>query len=291
MTLKEICEKLDFPVDATACMIQAMDTLSARCDVQVRFAQIREKLWQADKTFLDALQEIAEAYGIERYTLDMLFLLCSVPALRQEYIRCGVAESILWDTVKDLRYKLLECYDNHGIWGTFVTFWYPGFYRCERFALGRLQYEKRQFSQPGYGDILKEGDTVLNCHIPSSGPLPYDAVIDSLRRAYEFYPDVRVGRWMPVVCHSWLLYPPHRELLGGNAKAFYDLFDVIAAKPSESNGDFWRIFNRPFSEENLATAREDTSLRRRFKAFLTAGNNMGCGYGVLLFDGERVVRP
>lgn len=290
MTVREICERLDFPVEATSCILEMMALLSTRCDVPALFAPIVEKFLRADKAFLDELQRMAEEYGVNRYTLDMLFLLCAVPDLRQAYAERGIAEHILWDSMKDLRYKLMECYDNHGVWGTFVTFWYPGFYCCERFALGRLQYEKKRFSHPVYGDLLKEGDTVLNCHIPSSGPLTPVTVLDSLKRAYAFYPDVRIGDLMPVVCHSWLLYPPHRDLLGENAKAFYDLFDVIEEKVSESNGNFWRIFNMPYSAENLACAREDTSLRRRFKAFLTAGNKMGDGYGVLLFDGERVVK-
>ena len=130
---------------------------------------------------------------------------------------------------------------------------------------------------------------MLNCHIPSSGPLTPEAVLDSLKRAYSFYADVQKEGILPVVCHSWLLYPPHYELFGKNTKAFYDLFTVLRQDVSAENGDFWRVFNRPFSEDILTDLPEDTSLRRGFKQFLLAGNKMGSGYGVLLFDGERVL--
>jgi hypothetical protein len=211
--------------------------------------------------------------------------------LRELYKEKNISDKIWFDSVSDLKWKLWECKAVKGIWGSAVGVWYYRFFDMTRFALGRLQYEKRAFSQPVYKDILKTGDTVLNCHIPSSGPLTADSVTDSLKSAYAFFREVRVGDLMPVVCHSWRLYPPHRALLGNNARAFHDLFDVIDEKPSEGNGDFWRIFNVPFSQEALSTAREDTSLRRRFKSFLAKGNTMGNGYGVLLFDGERVVKP
>jgi len=100
---------------------------------------------------------------------------------------------------------------------------------------------------------------------------------------------VRRDGVLPVTCHSWLLYPPHRVLFGENTKAFYDLFDIVSQDASTDNADYWRIFNTPFSAQALAHAPEDTAMRRRFKQFLLAGNMMGSGYGLLLFDGERVL--
>ena len=76
---------------------------------------------------------------------------------------------------------------------------------------------------------------------------------------------------------------------GSNLKAFYEMFDVFESSTSESNGNFWRIFNMEFSRDTLHNAPEDTTLRRNFKKYLLDGNNMGSGKGILLFDGERVI--
>ena len=282
----------DFPEAATAHLCERWEVLREQIDVAARFPEVRRVFLEGEKrAFEPLLQEIATESEIHRYTVDLLFLLWCLPTLRADYAARGIADEIFVATMKDLRYKLLECYANHGVWGNFVSFWYPGFYRCERFALGRLQFERVPFKYPVYGEV-QEGDTVLNCHIPSSGPLTPEAVLHSLKCAYAFYPDLRRNGVLTVVCHSWLLYPPHRALFGENTVAFYDLFDVIDQKASESNADFWRIFAMPFAAETLPNAPEDTSLRRRFKAFLTAGNTMGSGYGVLRFDGETVLaRP
>ena len=283
------CKLFDFPNEATAHFTAVWDGLAARYDLSERFSAIRVAFLQAgNKTYLEQLQAFSEESGTDRRTLDMLFLLWCAPFLREDYREKGISDTVFAETLSDLRYKLMECYANYGVWGNFVTFWYPGFYRCERFALGRLQYEKRQLQYPAYS-MLKEGDTVLNCHIPSCGPLHAEAVIHSLRQAYDFYKDVRRDGVLPVVCHSWLLYPPQYPLLGGNSKAFQDLFCVLKQDETAENNDYWRIFNTPFSKEALASAAEDTSLRRNFKRFLLAGNRMGNGYGILLLDGERVL--
>ena len=35
---------------------------------------------------------------------------------------------------------------------------------------------------------------------------------------------------------------------------------------------------------------EDTSLRRSFKKFLMNGKKIGAGVGIILFDGEKIVK-
>lgn len=66
--------------------------------------------------------------------------------LRENYRAAGLTDELFWDTIADLKFKLIECYDVYGIWGTFVASWYPWFYTMHRFKLGRLQYEAVHFS-------------------------------------------------------------------------------------------------------------------------------------------------
>ena len=75
---------------------------------------------------------------------------------------------------------------------------------------------------------MKKGAPVINCHIPSSGPLLPEQVEDSFRQAYQFFGFAQKGETMPLVCESWLLYPPHYELFpeSGNMRRFFEHFEV-----------------------------------------------------------------
>lgn len=138
---------------------------------------------------------------------------------------------------------------------------------------------------------MKEGDTVYNCHIPSSGPLAEDSIIDSLRRAYSYFREELTNGIMPVYCNSWLLYPPTARLYPkeSNLEAFYHMFDVIEETEKPNNPDFWRLFYKDFSAETLSCVTPETSLQRIILTYLKGGNNMGSGKAILLFDGEKTV--
>ena len=95
---------------------------------------------------------------------------------------------------------------------------------------------------------------------------------------------------MAIICNSWLLYPPHYEVYpeNSNLRKFADLFDITVSWESENNPEAWRVFNTVSSDyENLP---EDTTLQRRFKKYLIEGNKMGNGFGVILFDGEKIIK-
>ncbi len=243
--------------------------------------------------YTDLINSIAEKSDIHKYTVEMIMLLLAARPLHYIYRRNGVSDEIFYDTMTDLRCKLWECKNVYGIWGTFVGFWYhKPVFSFNLFKLGRLEYERRTFPYKEYKGILKEGDVMYSCHIPSAGPVTPESVMDSLKKAYGFFrPELKDGI-LPVFCSSWMLCADHYEKVyheGSNLKAFYEMFDVFESSTSESNGNFWRIFNMEFSRDTLPDAPEDTTLRRNFKKYLLDGNNMGSGKGILLFDGERII--
>ena len=57
----------------------------------------------------------------------------------------------------------------------------------------------------------------------------------------------------------------------------------------EEFNDGWRIFDR-FSDLPVEQWPRDNSLRRAFAEFVEAGGKTGHGFGVILFDGEKIVR-
>ena len=92
-------------------------------------------------------------------------------------------------------------------------------------------------------------------------------------------------------CGSWLLYPRHREFLPekSNILRFLDDFEIVSWAEKENFGDAWRVFGR-YSELPVEQLPRDTSLRRAYADWLAAGNKTGDGYGLFLFDGEKIVR-
>ena len=288
----EVCHRLDFPKAAVDCFEKYYTVMIQDNAERLQKAAMEWLSVESDwRSILKELVLIAQETGISLNGARMVFFLyCAIP-LREKYAQQGLPEALYWDTLKDLSYKLAECYALYGEWGTFVPEWYRCFYTCERFALGRLQYEPITFPFEDYKGILKQGDKVYSCHIPSSGALREEDVLESLKRAYRFYETELKDGILPIVCHSWLLYQPLEEVFAesGNIMKFRKMFDVVANDADGKNGDFWRVFYKEYSMENLNEAVADTKLQKRLKPYLLEGKTMGCGWGVLLFDGEKIV--
>lgn len=287
-------EKLGFPKEASDFFEESYAKIASLSDRAEALKTAMSLYFECETTeeVENILARISEESGVHRFTVDMIFLLTGLDELNRRYHEKGYSEELFLDTMRDLKYKLLECRQVYGIWGISVFFWYHRFFVMDLFALGRLQFHHRPLQQERYKDILKKGDNVFACHIPSSGPLRLEDVMDSLKRAYEFYSDELVDGVLRVHCGSWLLYPPHAEHLfpeGSNLKKFYDLFDIFETKQDPENKDFFRVFGKKYSEDLLKNVEIDTTLKRNLKQYLLDGNCMGSGYGIILFDGEKII--
>ena len=270
--MKKFCNRIGFPSEATEFLYCTYNEMK----LDEKFEDAMDSFFCTDTDeYIDMLQSISEESGVNRYTVDMLFLIKAARPLRYIYRQKGLSDELYWETIQDLRYKLIECKHMYGVWGTFVLEWFRGFYQCKRFKLGRLQYEMIEFKHD-YKDIIKKGDTVLNCHIPSCGPLMSEEVEQSFAMAREFF-NVDV-----ITCHSWLLYPPHYEVFpeNSNMRKFYEFFDVIESK-SDENCDLWRVFYKS-KFEDVEPSDIKTTLHKRFYEFLGKGNKMGEGLGVVM---------
>jgi hypothetical protein len=248
------------------------------------------------RRFLEKLTLLSEKYSVNENTLQFVFLLLSAETLYKRYVKQGISDEIFYDTIKDLKYKFDECVDYKGYFGTFVPHWFEGFYRLERFALGRFQYEHtdigREIVTPS-GIKIKKGTKVLFLHIPSGGaPLTDEVRMDSYKKAYEFYKNtsyVKNGKII-FVCHSWLLYKEHYNFLPRNSNIlkFMNDFYIYDQYISDIKEDLWRIFSDkdklPYNE-----LPEDTSLKKAYKDWLLAKDETGGGVGVIVFDGENII--
>ena len=290
---RELMEKTGFPAEAVKELLTQGEKLTLpdmQCGFQALMDAYRESNfdgWAVKPT----VEELAEKAGMHPYTLWLLLLIECAGKVKPLYLQKGFSEAVYWDTFCDLKYKLWECWENYGIWGNFVAFWYGIFFRADIMKLGRLEFENRSWHlDTPYvcgGVTVHKGDPVLSIHIPSSGePFDRETVMDSLRRAYEF-----CGRDVMVcVCHSWLLYPGYENVWpkGGNIRDFRTLFDVISSADSEVFDDGWRVFRNEWGCDKEALP-ERTAMHRAFKSHILSGGKFGDGYGVLLFDGEKII--
>ena len=245
------------------------------------------------KELLDELTVLAGEMEISEYTLHLLFFMYLSRDLREQYKSRGIPDEVYQSSMTDLRAKLIECHDVYGIWGSFVASWFNGFFILDRFALGRLQFEQRVFNCDDYtknGYTVHEGDTVFNVHIPSLGPLKRELVIDAFKRAYAFFSEQHEGKPIVFVCGSWLLYREHYDFLPQNSNIlrFMDCFDILESSDSEHFGDAWRVFGA-YGSQPAENWQEDTSIRRVFKQRVLSGGKTGHGFGVVVFDGEKII--
>ena len=246
---------------------------------------------------LDAVKELAPEMGYSEYTLQFVFVMNCTEILKARYIEKGIPLSVFDEGVDDLRCKLLECMECEGVPGTFVAGWNNGFLKLDRFAYGRFQYEVRKYGfdfdfEMKCGRRVKKGDTYLNFHIPSNGIGLTDEVrFDSYRRAYKEYKHLFPDGLALFGCGSWLLYPRHREFLPErlNIRRFMDDFEIVSWEEKDHFGNDWRVFGH-YTELPLEQWPKDTALRKAYADWLLAGNKAGDGFGLFLFDGEKIVR-
>jgi hypothetical protein len=294
--LKSFMHEQNFPEDARECFLNLHNRIDKDKVIHDLVFLTVDRFFENDISFNDLdefFKTCAFQAGTHEYTLAMLFFMYCTRVLEKKYLQRGIDRKIYVDTMNDLKCKLMECREVYGINGTFVAHWYPQFFTLERFALGRLQYEKIPFPKEDYsknGYTVRKGSIVYNCHIPSSGSLTEEMCFESYKKAYEFYKDELGDNPMVIVCHSWLLYPENVDFFPkhSNILKFMSHFDIISYDTHDSFSEAWRVFGKngllPPSEWKT-----ETSLPRAFKKHVLSNGRTGNGYGVLIFDGENIV--
>ena len=285
--MKNFLLELNFTEQDVNVILDAQNKLAAyNSDVTNALANYMSGEMQ---TWYSITKELSEKTQLNLYTVYLALLLQQAYKTEDEYRKSNLPHSLFIDTMRDLLFKNNECKAVHGVVGTFVEHWFRRFFLLERFMFNRLQVEKISFGFDEYKH-LKKGDIVFNLHIPSAGPLLIDDVLSSLKKAYEFYKNDLDGTIMPFVCNSWLLYPPYSTVFppNGNIAKFRELFTIIHSNTYEDFHNSWRIFNAPFNGK-IDQLPENTSLQRAMKNYYLQGNLEGNGYGVILFDGNKII--
>ena len=283
---KKYMENLDFPLDEQSELLDTIDVLLKTDD----FLEILKRYEAVDFDFLSMIQDVktlAESKELCVYTVHMSLLICMLPKMHERYISNNIDEKIFYDMARDLRYKLEECRLVHNKCGTFVASWYKRIFELNIFALGRLQFEINQinFDCEVDGVSIPKGTKVLSVHIPRTGTkLDHDLVIDSYKRAVEFFGDEFADKVI-FMCSSWLLYPWMRSVLNDNANLakFYDDYTIVSSGEYKDYTEIWRLFDCCYNG-NPDDLPSDTSLRREYIARIKRQEPIGYGVGVFVLN-------
>lgn len=299
--IQNFMARYNYPAEAKELFTKVLDDLDSDKTFGDAFDKIKDRFDRhyspIDDKLLDALSVIAELKGYNQYTLHFVFLLCLTEELKWQYELLGIDEKIYYDTMDDLRCKLLECIACEEVPGTFVAGWFNGFFRLERFAYGRFQFEICNFGSDedfvmSSGKVVHPGDVYVNFHIPSSGiPLTDEVRLASYKEAYKkvknLFPDGNVL----FGCGSWLLFPEYKKFLPAdlNILKFQDDFELVHYNEKDNFGDAWRVFGKD-SDLPFDQLPQNTRMRKAFAQWLIGGGKTGSGFGLFLFDGEKIVR-
>ena len=228
-----------------------------------------------------------ETFGVNRYLLDALMLFCCWEEVKMRYEKQGLPMDVFDKSLEDMKWKMLECYEIHGVYGNFVGHWYDGFFNLTRFGLGRLQFELRPFEGKEDCEVdgvqIHPGDTVINMHIPSAGPMKPELLDDAFAQAEVFFKEHFPKDYTVFGVESWLIDPDLVRILPeGNMKAYADRFHLVAAEKSETIfPDGWRVFGAEWKKKPEELPRK-TGLQRAIADYLQQGGKLGSGYGIFV---------
>ncbi len=289
MLAKDLFQKIGFTDEMVETYNKYRAIMGDECD---RLA--REYMCDG-KDFNEACAEACEKSGVEGVTSNMIFILECTGYSYEKFMEKGISEDVFYNTMCDITYKTIECKTFHGVYGIFVPEWFKGFLEARRFGLGRLQYdlwEHREGPIEVGGFKFRTGDKALAIHIPSSGPLLQEDVVESLKMAYKFFPDRIYDGVLFCECFSWLFFPPFLPIFKECSPNTYNFslnFEFYEEYKNEKFDNCWRVFNVGIDDCVIDELPENTRMQRGIKKYMQENDRFGGARGVLLFDGEKIL--
>ena len=246
MTLETLCKRICLPCEVTVRVL----TFPAVPDPVLALLRTPGRWEEGRGALADFLNEDPDGFGTLAGHLQ-----CAL----KTYETYRFSDDIFTETMKCFTRFVCEHKGSYGYYGFDRDFWTVRQLSGVLFRIGELEYEIRE--------------DAIHLHIPS------DAVLEPerLRRSWEAARALLGAGEM--VCHSWLLSPDLPGLLKETSRilAFQRNFDIFDPEPEDSVRQ-WVFKNPSLSDEALP---EDTSLQRRLKAFLLAGNTFHAAHGRL----------
>ena len=144
--LIDFMESFSYPEEDKKIILESYEKVNSEefCELLKLY---EENMFCDMKEIRPRMKALAESVGVHEYTGDLLLLICMSKTLKEYYKKANYTEEMWYASMCDLKYKLVECHEVYGICGTFVPDWYVRFFRLERFAFGKLQFEEVCFKK------------------------------------------------------------------------------------------------------------------------------------------------
>ncbi len=291
--LKSFLDEFDYPVEAKSTFLFAYDKL---CEYdKVAFDEIIERYNQNIEIDFSAMitdiSTLADKCGVHEYTAYLLLFILLSKRLKKYMLDNGYGAEMWRESVVDLKYKLIECKLVKGVWGTFCVNWFVGFYKLEKFKLGRLQFRTITFDINCVvdGQEITPETVMIDVHIPRTGTkLDHDEVEKSYEMAAKLFKE-RFGVDKAIFfCASWLLYPKNLQLLNpeSNMYKFINDFNIVKSVDYDDYHELWRLFDMDFFGDTSVLP-ADSSLRRGYIDWVNKGEKTGYGVGIFVYKKDK----
>ncbi len=282
-TNEQIFEYIKMPEE---CAKPALECLERHKNGEV-FKKLKEKFFN-NEYVIDDIDGYAESVAEPYRMVRLAFCLFCTDRMYELYMSKGYDDKIYLDSLIDLRVWALTCKRNYGEWGMEEFKWLQHALRGKVIRLGRLQFEETIYEYgPDFtlcGVDVKRDAPVIGVHIPEDGSFTTEQRFDSYKQAHKIFKN------SVFVCESYLLYPPQYDFLKpeSNIVKFMNEFEIVYVYESKYRQDMWRIFGLRETYDPKDLPRE-TSLQKGYAEHLEKTNVNGWGYGVLIFDGEKIL--
>ena len=263
--MQKLCNMIGMPQEVTARMLALDADPAFRPDCEKLTI---EALWD------EGLEELGKILDPDPNGFQMLccMLRCALK-VKQTFAERGLSEEIYYASMGCFSRFVREHYESFGCYGFDRAFWTVRQVSGMLFRIGELEYELIQW----------EGKPAISLHIPTDVRLQLPLLRESYLQARELlsrgFPEFADA---PMVCHSWLLSPALEKLLPpeSNILAFQRAFRITRVEDNSEDVVLWVFKNPNLKPEEYP---ENTSLQRRLKAYLLAGN-VFCDAGGILRD-------
>lgn len=190
----------------------------------------------------------------------------------------GIPREQTIETLRDVNVWLDGYYELEGVRGFCEYCWLRRHFTGDLFTVGRLQFRLEE----NVG-LAPEGKMVIDTHIPRGGKLTEEECLKSFAMAEEFFDKHFPGHGAKYFyCHSWLLSKDLEAVCGekSNVLNFSRMWNYHACEPDYSAQAVRHVFGITFVRDDIDKFPENTSLQRKIKAYMLAGNdiNIGSGY-------------
>ena len=291
------CEQFSYSQETRNAINDAYAAFTSDAQAYAQFLELIERYKQDIEcdfvTMLSDGRALSESIGVHPYTGQLLLLICLSLHLKEYYVQKNLPLDIWTACMWDIYYKIVECHMLHGVWGVFVDFWFRGFFRCQRFAFEKLQFELVEmpfdYDNESENIHVKKGVPVLKVHIPRTGtPLHRAGQLCAYKKASEFFGAYFQLNPVIFICDSWFLFPEMKNFVSPNSNlglfiSDYTLMDFGYFE--EFYKITWRIYE-PL-ERDLDKLPQNTSLQRKYLQHVKNGGKSGWGYGIFVYPSKK----